>query len=149
MYQGFLNTQNGEINKELSWFSGYYRKFVPHFSKIAAPLHKLLKRDEKYVWEKSQDWNPTLGDYKRDNITVRIAKCGSVNNLGYSIEIYGESPGISYENKSVAVLYSVAWRTIVYVNLNNIDNVTLVLRQYVHHVDILCQMAVIRMCSLW
>jgi len=32
----------------------------------------------------------------------------------------------------------------VYVNLNKIDNETLVLRQYVHRVDILCQMTVIR-----
>jgi len=33
----------------------YYRKFIPQFSKIAAPLHKLLKKDAKYMWEESQE----------------------------------------------------------------------------------------------
>jgi hypothetical protein len=35
--------------------AGYYRWFVPLFSKIAAPLHKLLKKDAKYVWEEEQE----------------------------------------------------------------------------------------------
>jgi hypothetical protein len=68
----------------------------------------------------------------------------ALNDLGYSIERYDESPGIYYENKGVAVLFNIAWRTIVYVNLNKIDNETLALRQYVHHEDTLCQMMVIR-----
>jgi hypothetical protein len=68
----------------------------------------------------------------------------ALNDLGYSVERYDESSGVYYENKGVAVLFNVAWRTIVYVNLNNMDNETLVLRQYVYHVDILCQMIVIR-----
>jgi hypothetical protein len=32
----------------------------------------------------------------------------------------------------------------VYVSLNKLDNETLALRQHVHHVDVLCQMTVIR-----
>ena len=46
--------------------------------------------------------------------------------------------------KGVAVLYNNAWRSVVYVNLNKIDNETVVLRQCVCHVDALCQMTVIR-----
>ena len=68
----------------------------------------------------------------------------ALNDLGYSIERYDESPGVYYENKGAAVLYNIAWRTIVYVNLNKIDDETLVLRQYVHDVEIQCQMTVIR-----
>ena len=34
---------------------GYYRKFIPQFSKIAGPLHALLKKEAKYVWEESQE----------------------------------------------------------------------------------------------
>ena len=44
------------------------------------------------------------------------------------------------KRQGVAVLYKNVWRTVVYVNLNE----TMVLRQYVQHVDALCQMTVIR-----
>ena len=46
--------------------------------------------------------------------------------------------------KGTAVLYNIAWRTIVYVDLTKIDNETIVLKQYVNHVDVLCQNTVIR-----
>jgi hypothetical protein len=29
--------------------AGYYRRFIPNFSKIAKPINDLLKKDEKYV----------------------------------------------------------------------------------------------------
>ena len=66
-----------------------------------------------------------------------LISVAALNNLGYSIERYDESPGIYYENKGVSVLYNVEWRTVVYVNLNKINNQTLTLRQYLHHVEIL------------
>jgi len=68
----------------------------------------------------------------------------ALHDLGYSIEKYDDSPGISYENRGTAVLYNLAWRTVVYVKLNKIDNETLVLRRYAHHVDALRQMTVIK-----
>ena len=46
--------------------------------------------------------------------------------------------------KGTAVLYNIAWRTIVYVDLTKIDNETIVLKQYVNRVDVLCQNTVIR-----
>jgi len=62
----------------------------------------------------------------------------------YTVEKYDKSPGIYYESKGVVVLYNVEWRTVVYVNLNKIDNETLMLKQYVHHVERLCQATVVR-----
>lgn len=52
------------------------------------------------------------------------------------------SPGIYYENKGPALLYSMAWRIIVYVYLSKLDNETLALGQYIHHVE-MCQMNII------
>ena len=39
--------------KNFLGLAGYYRRFVPRFSKIADPLHKLLKKDSKYDWGRS------------------------------------------------------------------------------------------------
>lgn len=28
----------------------YYKKFIPNFSQIAAPIYKLLRKDTKFLW---------------------------------------------------------------------------------------------------
>ena len=68
----------------------------------------------------------------------------ALNNLCYSIEKYDYSSGIYYENKGLAVLYNIEWKTVVYVNLNKIDKETLALRKCVSHVDTLCHLSIIR-----
>jgi hypothetical protein len=73
-----------------------------------------------------------------------LLSAAALNNLGYSVETYDESPGIYYENQGLATLYNIEWKTVVYVNLNKIDNETLALRKYVYHVDTLCHMSIIR-----
>jgi hypothetical protein len=35
--------------------AGYYRRFIPNFSKISKPITKLLKKGTKYVWSKECD----------------------------------------------------------------------------------------------
>jgi len=75
-----------------------------------------------------QDGNPTLGDCEVIISLSTLLTVAALNDLGSFIENCDESPGIYYENKGVAVLYNIAWRTVLYVNLNKIDNATMVLR---------------------
>jgi hypothetical protein len=35
--------------------AGYYRRFIPNFSKIAKPVTELLKKENKYVWSGTCD----------------------------------------------------------------------------------------------
>jgi hypothetical protein len=35
--------------------TGYYRRFIPNFSKISKPITELLKKSTKYVWSKECD----------------------------------------------------------------------------------------------
>jgi hypothetical protein len=35
--------------------AGYYRRFIPNFSKFAKPITNLLKKGNKYVWSNACD----------------------------------------------------------------------------------------------
>jgi hypothetical protein len=47
-------TMVSEIQNFLG-FAGYYRWFIPNFSKIVKPITKLLKMGNKYVWSMACD----------------------------------------------------------------------------------------------
>jgi hypothetical protein len=56
--EAIRNIPTPKTAKQLKSFlglAGYYRKFIPQFSNIAAPLHRLLKKDAKYMWEEDQE----------------------------------------------------------------------------------------------
>jgi hypothetical protein len=42
---------------------GYYRRFIPNFSKILKPITQLLKKGKKYMW--SKDYEETFNTLKK------------------------------------------------------------------------------------
>ena len=53
----------------------YYRRFVQDFSKIAAPLTKLTRKGEKYVW--TEECASAFEELKNKLISVPILKIPS------------------------------------------------------------------------
>ena len=56
--EGVLNWPAPRNVKEVQKFLGlanYYRRFIKNFAKIAAPLHILVRKEQKWKWEKEQE----------------------------------------------------------------------------------------------
>jgi len=56
--EGVLNWPAPRNVKEIQKFldlANYYRRFIKDFAKIAAPLHVLVRKEQKWKWEKEQE----------------------------------------------------------------------------------------------
>ena len=56
--EGVLNWLVPRNVKEVQKFLGlanYYRRFIKDFTRIAAPLHVLVRKEQKWKWEKEQE----------------------------------------------------------------------------------------------
>lgn len=52
--KNFPTPKNAKNITQFLGLAGYYRRFIPNFSKIAKPLTNLLKKDEAFVWGTAQ-----------------------------------------------------------------------------------------------
>ena len=50
----FPTPKNTTDVKSFLGLAGYYRKFIPQFSKMAKPLNDLLKKGNAWQWEQEQ-----------------------------------------------------------------------------------------------
>jgi hypothetical protein len=50
----FPTPKNTTDVKSFLGLAGYYRRFIPQFSKIAKPLNDLLKKDNKWQWKRDE-----------------------------------------------------------------------------------------------
>jgi hypothetical protein len=46
---------NGVRGMKFPWLVGYYRRFIPNFSKIVKTITELLKKGNKYLWSEGCD----------------------------------------------------------------------------------------------
>jgi len=56
--EGVLNWPTPRNVKEVQKFLGlanYYRRFIKSFARIAAPLHVLVRKEQKWKWEQEQE----------------------------------------------------------------------------------------------
>jgi len=56
--KGVLNWPTPRNIKEVQKFLGlinYYRRFIKNFTRIAAPLHVLVRKKQKWKWEPEQE----------------------------------------------------------------------------------------------
>jgi len=56
--EGVLNWPASRNIKEVQKFLGlanYYRRFIKDFARIAAPLHMLVRKEQKWKWKKEQE----------------------------------------------------------------------------------------------
>ena len=139
------------IEKELAAIVWGIKHFRPY---LYGRKFKILSDHKPLTWIMSVKdpgsrlrWRVQLEEYDYEIVYksgVALLNVAALNDLVYSIEKYDESPGIYYENKGVAVLYNIEWRTNVYVDLIKTDNETIALKQYVKNFDVLWQNTVIR-----
>ena len=58
--------------KSVLGMTGYYRKFIKNYAKIAAPLHDLLKKDKKFCW--SEEAEIAFKELKHKLVTAPILR---------------------------------------------------------------------------
>ena len=74
--------------KSFLGLAGYYRKFVQGFSKIALPMTKLLRKENKFVW--SEECEESFQELKKRLITAPVL---TIPNGEDDFMIYSDASG--------------------------------------------------------
>jgi len=78
--EGVLNWPAPKNVKEVQKFLGlanYYRRFIKDFAKIAAPFHVLVRKEQKWKWEKEQE--EAFGKLKETFMTELVLAIPDIN----------------------------------------------------------------------
>lgn len=70
--ENYPTPNNADEVRRFVAFCNYYRRFIPYFSEIAAPLNNLLKKDTKFGW--TQQCQEAFESLKRQLLSPRILK---------------------------------------------------------------------------
>jgi hypothetical protein len=72
LIEEFPNTQTVKKLKTFLGFVSYYKRFIPIFSQLASPLHKILKRDNRY--ERTEEHEQAFRGLKSKMISPLILR---------------------------------------------------------------------------
>ena len=64
------STQKHQRGAKILGLANYYRRFIKDFAKIAAPLHVLVRKEQKWKWEEEQ--KEVFGRLKRAFTTESV-----------------------------------------------------------------------------
>jgi len=98
--EGVLNWPAPKNVKEVQKFLGlanYYRRFIKDFAKIAAPLHTLVRKEQKWKWEKEQE--EVFGKLKEMFTTEPVLAIPDIDR-----EIRVEADALDYATGEVLLL---------------------------------------------
>jgi len=80
--EGVLNWPVPRNVKEVQKFLGlanYYRRFIKDFAKIAAPLHVLVRKEQKWKWKWEEEQEEAFGRLKRAFTTESVLAIPDIN----------------------------------------------------------------------
>ena len=112
--KGVLNWPIPKNIKEVQKFLGlanYYRRFIKDFAKIAVPLHVLVRKEQKWKWEKEQE--EAFGRLKEVFTTKPILAILDINR-----EIRVKADALDYATGGVLSLKyeNGKWRLVVFIS---------------------------------
>jgi len=65
-------------------------------------------------------------------------------NSDYEMNVYRESPGVYFENLGHTTLSNTAWTIVIHAPIQITDSETSHLEQYVHYIDKICSIMIIK-----
>jgi len=91
--------------------TNYYRRFIKDFAKIAAPLHVLVRKDQKWKWEQEQE--EAFGRLKRAFTTESVLAIPDINR-----EIRVEVDALDYTTEGVLLTKCEdgKWRPVAFIS---------------------------------
>ena len=91
--------------------TNYYRRFIKDFAKIAAPLHVLVRKDQKWKWEQEQE--EAFGRLKRAFTTESVLAIPDINR---EIRVEVDASDYTTEGVLLTKCEDGKWRPVAFIS---------------------------------
>jgi len=100
--------------KEVQKFLGltnYYRRFIKDFARIAAPLHALVRKEQKWKWEKKQE--EAFGKLKAVFMTGPVL---AIPNIDRKMRVEADASDYAMERVLLTKCEDRKWRPVAFIS---------------------------------